>query len=849
MNKCMLVIMKIINEKYSKIKDLSKKRKIIMSLMLFALCNIIAISILFGTNLRYKIPSMDIKKDLTISISEENKSTDNIIKSDSNYSDGSNKTESEIIKSSDIKISRDPNIPEWYNPGKLTIMTLLKNSSGPNISSRTNNEKSSQLVLPAIKPKAAGLEYARNLPEIKMMNSIQKLTNIDNGNNNNIILPDNSIINTNASCDADFISLASSVEYPGGIGIYYDIKNKRTICFSYKSKDAVIKAGLLPTGGYIQIIHENPASGNCVIEIRTADHKLIDFYFYNIYDNRFFKFPININQVPYLAYSPAKNYYAAAIGHPDLANEIILIDVSDGAPKKVSISNNDKVKFTASMQVEFSNTGNYLIYGVCDDNGQLYDENLVTNLAIYNIKEKTTIRIKGNFVRFLNDDHDILLENQGVGQVFDCNTGEDMTGKIKMMNWQKFKVCLLSEGNSYKGFTQSARLVPLFAGLTESTPIKTVSAIYNVDEYIYFYMAGDNFITCYSIDNGKRFTASIDEKFLEEIKSIDQTQTRIIYHIDMSIDRTKLLLMYTTDKVDVSNYPDTEFSDERLGILFKEVSCLAELKSYVDSGKDLPIGTRYNPSDNPYKNMEKFYIVKGNGYSSLVMIADRGFAFVAVEDYRDGTFTLYSAFNMLPWDMYPEIYNGSFENTTIGIKPYRKQLNAIANQETTIQTFSYIKNLDPYYDYASFYTNGSLDKTKITIWLCRETLAFESEGAYISDCVIVDGASYGKDIYDRDTLAKLMRKILTINNYITPSFNYDTQFPNIGNPKIGNGCLAYNISLSMKSDFTGRYNSVFGFNIGTNKDGKYFIWTPGGYAFLDISTYNEFVELCRTMYK
>ena len=206
-------------------------------------------------------------------------------------------------------------------------------------------------------------------------------------------------------------------------------------------------------------------------------------------------------------------------------------------------------------------------------------------------------------------------------------------------------------------------------------------------------------------------------------------------------------------------------------------------------------------------------------------------------------------FGLLPWDSIPQLYDGSFELVPAGTKPYRKPLNSQATQEKTLQLYSDLQKMEPYYDYASFYTDGSLDHKKIVAWVCRKDLAFETEIACVMRCIPVDGVIYGYDILNREGLSELMEKVVKITDYIVPSFNYEVQFQSLGSTKRGKGSLEYAISLSKKSDFMNRYYGLYTLEIGTDIDGKYYIHTRAGYAYIDSATYLEFIGLCETIHR
>lgn len=287
------------------------------------------------------------------------------------------------------------NIPSWYTPGDLSVITVLNNPFLINTSTHSQGVKA--VPLAAVSSSSAPA------------NANKKYTSI--------ALPENAGINPDSSCDADYISISSSSEYPGGTGIYYDIKNQKTICFSAAANNVIKAENLIPSGGYINTFYSDPVSGNCLIDIRNANHSSKEFYFYNIYDNRLSEFPVNLNSGK-VYMSPNKKYYIINIG-----NDIFLIDVSGEKATKTKISKT-RASLTATSHGAFSDNGKYVLFNVYGKNGDIYDEDNFPNWALYNIEKQTTIQFTGNFVRFIDDNNKIIVQSKNGGIVMNSDTAK-----------------------------------------------------------------------------------------------------------------------------------------------------------------------------------------------------------------------------------------------------------------------------------------------------------------------------------------------------------------------------------------------------------------------------------------
>ena len=463
---------------------------------------------------------------------------------------------------------------------------------------------------------------------------------------------------------------------------------------------------------------------------------------------------------------------------------------------------------------------------------------------------KTTKQFRGNLVNFINEDSAIVVQTKDGGVVYDPSTGEDITGKIELKNWQKYRVRITHGGDHIIGFKKSATLLPLFDEKEEIMPIKKVDVIATAKEYIYYYNNGEDYITCYSIENGKSFRVAVDQSFLKEAEGIDKTEGRVIYGLGLSRDETKLLLYYTIDTVEYFGSNDTGFIIEELGTIFRTSNSLKDIEAYVIAGKDLNPGYMYSDEYNPYKDIERFYLVKGDGYTSLHAISE-GCSFVAVEDYRDRTFTLYVTYSGMPWLNKPEIYDGCLEDITIGRKPYRKVLAKEASQESTLQQYSYLKQRDPYYDYSEYYVDGKLDGDKFDRdKLFNVGLAYEALYAYIYDGKKVNNqAYYGWDIIDRDTLGQLMTKVSELEGYQQPTAYDYRLFPGERYPEDNKGSRMYAITLSIDSGNAQLSEEQYFINIGISKEGKKYIETNAGYLYVKDDVYKELLDLCDILYE
>ena len=718
------------------------------------------------------------KKDQNKEKQDQEIEEQNQDKNDEKQDDNEKKQEQNDEKE---EITLNLEIPDWYTPGSLSVLAVCLEAT----------EESDRLELPEGAQLGQGMIYE------------------------------------------EFIPLEYAPEYKDGIGIFFNTKTKEIICFSAAANKIIQEKGLNPHNGIIQALYYDPVSGNMMMEVRGAKAKDTQFYFYNIYNERFFKYPVDLNAASYCHLSPNHKYYLASVLTDDCSTEVVLVDVSGKSAVKNIIATQKKEKVYGE-EVYFSDTGRFISYKTLNKEGEELDENNFGSFAIYDMESKTTKKFDGNLIHFINEDTAIVVQTKDGGVVYDTTTGKDITGKIELKNWQKYRVLELGQG--------SVSLIPLFEGYDEITPEEKGDTYFVTKEYIYYYSIGDNYITCYSIDKGNNFHVLNDENFAKEMGSINLTSNQILFNLYLNNLKTKLLISYFKEPAMDYGYDDSEFDFDEIGILFRSSNSLKDLEDYIMQGKDSkPFGG---------KDIERFYLVKGEGYTSLLAFSD-SYEYVAVEDYRDRSFTLYICRSGMPWNNAPEIYDGVWEDPTIGKGPYRKTLSKEASREDTMMRYSYLNEWDAYYDYADFYTDGKLDQEIVNHFkISNIDWAYSADYAVIYDKILNDDGNYsGEGIDDRDTLAVLMERVAELKGFQPLTIESEKLFAYERNPRDKQGSQMYYITVEAYDEILDSHDTVYMFRIGVSKEGKKYIHTNIGYLFIEDDVYDRLLGICERIYQ
>ncbi len=722
---------------------------------------------------------------------------------------------SPVSQSSGIDPTAAPkaSVPSWYSPGRLAVLTLTH-------------------------------------PNPYMYSAIPLSVSITSSKG--MSLPSGTVADPRRTKWADYVAIASSESYPNEDGLFYDLPNSRILRFSHEAAAALTKASKLPSGGYFQFLYTDPSTGHTVVEVRTAAHDSVGAFYFNFYSKKIVQLPDGFINCTYNMISPDGNKLAMIITNDQGLSELVILDISSGTPVRISVTDGQSGKYTPTERMFFTDSGKYLIYETAGEDGGFTDKDGLPYLAVYNIKTGKTVRIKGYFVRAVREDAFIVIERGGKGCVVSSDTGDDVSASFKPEIWESIRIQLDLVKIAGGSFRQNVSGVSLFGLDAPKISVKLAGAAAVSGPYLYVYNSGAQAIKCIHTGTGSSFDVPVDSAFVKEVNGLKSKGLEADFYFNVSSDRTFILLQYTAHaKQDEAVY-GPYYHNYGFWKLFLESDDISDFSEYVDEGIGIKLGE--GAEVDLFKDTSRFYIVEGEGYTSLIAVDDRSCQ-IAVEDYRDRTFTLYRSDNTYPWLTPPAIYDVTGDDPSIPVSSFRRRLSPSASADSSRSLYASLKRLDPYYDYADFYTAGVLDNEKIRLWQFRPEMA-EPENCLqcgITDVsTAVDGCLYGYFISDRETLRDLLTEICRLPEMkpLTDKISGKVKLPE-QNSELWTGKERVDFVIRMDGDckIIPRYQQICEIMPGIDRDGRYVMQTHAGYCYMTKSQYDRIISLCRLLYK
>ncbi len=669
----------------------------------------------------------------------------------SNVGDSSEQSDPESEFVSDSETERDPSIPEWYKPGRLNVLALLQKTKPTGVSAGIKTD--------LIQPLGVHLTADSSVPLAEEKDSV-------------LTLPEGYKQRDNAFVGDSFIWMYTENQqdaHYGCYGVYYDIRQKTTLCLSHQAKQALNKAGVLTKNSAVNALMQNPFNGNCLVSITDNAKKTSSIYACNA-DGSVEKMnlPLRVSSAISTAVNSDHSYGALAISREDdiAYFRVWAVDLNGQKITVREISKINGTDYRAGEDLRFTPNDRYLIYNIAAENGGLYHFNAREQWFAYDTRTGTLARGSGKFLRYIQDGNVAIMETTSGGKVIDLSSGKDLTKSINLQNWEKMQVVGMSYSSAKYGNVNEIYLENVFDSKQKNVMIKKAVNVYlEKDGYVYSYLHGDKNVECYSIRTGEKFTVPVSKKMLDEIASYS-SNIYFNYKMQLNKDGTEILLSYSAYRVagSIDSVADGQV------IAFRDANCLVDMADFVqnnfggsqssESGSGSAFTSEYIASglfndfssnvysdgnvqsdtsheisasvssqnkvssdlhSRPLQQGENVSTVLpqqslgrtaklmiGNGYSGLVLYCGGNTIEVFIEDYRDRTFTYYRYWDSL--DGFFTIYDDASLPASI---KFRKPLSAGANQQATKKQYGNLSLVEAMYDYATLYTNGKLNNDKV----------------------------------------------------------------------------------------------------------------------------------------
>lgn len=590
----------------------------------------------------------------------------------------------------------EPVIPDWYQPGKLNVLSLLKKKNLTGVSAETKTE--------LIQPLGVHLTGDSLVPLTETKDTA-------------LTPPDGYQYSGNALIGDRFISLYTTNQtdtHFGCNGIYYDVRQKTITCFSHQAKEMLSKVGMLTKDSVINILMVNPFNGNCLVRTRDDTKKTSYIYACNA-DGSVEKadLPNKYSCGMFATVNSDHSYGALSITREtDDFSRVWVVDLSGEKITVKKISEVNGVDYRTGEDLRFTPNDRYLIYNIVAENGKLYHFNAREQWFAYDTQTGTSVRGSGKFLRYIQDGNAAILETTSGGKVVDLSSGKDLTNSADLQDWEKMQVVEMSVRSASYGYLKEITLENVFDSKQERVTVrKQVSNYLEKDGYIYSYLHGENSIECYSIQTGEKFTVPVSQKLLNEIASYGE-KYQFDYSVSLNKDGTTVFLSYYAEQKQPE--PETESTSENIVLSFRDANSLSDMENFIRKN----FKTTLHPSDTEEEispELAGIGVVRaeaqfmlGDGYSAVVLRDSYGHYKVVVEDYRDNSFTMYQYDDSL--DSVFAVYDDPSLPASI---KFRKPLSAGANQSATKTQYNDLPPVEQMYDYATLYTKGKLDSNKV----------------------------------------------------------------------------------------------------------------------------------------
>lgn len=620
-------------------------------------------------------------------------------------------------------------VPDWYRSESFTLLALTGSSK--------------------IEPEPVfAVGTGRKEPTaLSAQNAIQSLT---------LGIPDGLVAGDAMS--ERYIKLQQTIysgKYAAKQNIYYDLEQKKVICMDEADEAVAEQSGLITSDLVYTGSVASPTCGRSVLQFQNRKTGHCVFYFRNT-DDSLQKLPVTDNDLIGIRITPDLRYAMIIIdSNAGMNVKIWLVDLASETANATDITRLGGKQYSPSeFDITFSDNGAYLIYLLRSGNSIPRGAN--SSWICYHLESGAWFQGSGEIVRMVVDDTAFLSVTTHGLVVYEAQTGKDITETTALSEWEKTQIFPADY------YESSGRVSDLYAQ-SLSDPDKKAELVaegatqfYLTDQYAYTFSLEKKTVSCYSLKDKSSFTVAIPDEFFEGLEQDNPENHQVNYGLQPSMDGSRLVLYYTITDGEKYTYTIDEQGETKLPYWFWQADSLTELEQRVRSLVQSDIGgavsvPSYSSAHTSFPDSSMGEVRSGNtasAYASddtgtiswsdqtvsarissvgsggpaagrVMLYVGNGFTglrfgfgsriFMAVEDYRDRTFTLYSGDGFSTINEVSIYRNESYPATT----SFRKTLRQGASQEETKELYSYLTPYDAPVDYADLYTNGKLDEKKM----------------------------------------------------------------------------------------------------------------------------------------
>lgn len=764
----------------NRIDSAQKRKPVCRRLRLNAICSVLLVSaILISSVAALKILVNKEPRDLQ----------------DPPLTNVSDETTEQVDITTDKPIVTDPdtgNIPDWYKPGSLVVNTI-KMSGVVSMSASAGNYNISYL----------GQSSAKT---IKTDTGASKSTEIE--------LPKG--LEFSGSLNATLLEVkATSGEHKGCSGLLYNTETGETLCLTHMFKNAAAAAG--KSYSHISLMYYQQDIKAAIFYASNNNGTKFKHIFFDIVKNTVNEIPATLDLLGFLISSDFHYIYFNDVDYSVDGFNVYRLNLMDMEKGKEIISNVDGNSNGIALGISFSPEKKIIYYKIMNANRGI-DKGADARWGIYNTETGNKLLIKGDIIRFADNDKIVAVQTADGVKLFDTYTGAEVSDTSRLQSYEQYSTEVNNKTLLSGGVVYTITLKP-YLDSTKSTitVAKNVSNYLIEGDYVYTYVDGEDHLSVYTLNTFESFTVDVNETFLNTIERLKNNYV-VNYIIAINNSKTRILLTYVTSLKSQEN------------VDYKSLIYEAFPKS--DSMDDL-----YEIINFGCKNSDQFKatMYKGEGYNYLIINCG-SYVMAAVEDYRDRTFTLYKLGLNYGYNGSEFIYGMfdicSYPDTKPNYEKYRRKLHPEASNEKTLSMFDFINVKNAFIDYAEFYHGDILDADKI--------FNYVNSPDYILKYMTTTNAM----IYN-DNTKNIFRQIIQIAGaQDLKVYSYPDIEKLFGDYYVRSSTATHLIVCQYYYEVVDRYTHYYFFAVGISTEGKKYVKHNGKFAYIDDATYNKLCDLC-----
>ena len=394
----------------------------------------------------------------------------------------------------------------------------------------------------------------------------------------------------------------------------------------------------------------------------------------------------------------------------------VLMDVETLTPKSLSTD------YRTSHERHFSPDSKTLFIILRDEDGSTHMDTDKVKYLMINVETGDSIVCEGKILSYANGL--VVTRNRTTYHVYDRKTATEIE---------------IPE-NTYAFETRQGKILRINVKTGKEEILTTAPNAWQLSSdglYAYAYDTGKNFLTVYSLETGESFKVGVASEFAATVKELAKTKD-LRYSISLSDKMDELLICYS---LSAKTTPPPVYV------------WTAARNAFLESNSIIDFVLKF---EELYKTSVTYKVYKGDGFTHLY-IEDHTF----VEDYRTGTFTMYSDDGYLHAQILDTALLWCEEARIVPLSSSKEETDAFLERRGLNAGVATV-------DYAEFYVDGKFSRFKAWDFITTPEYMDLVDGVY---------SFFDHDlswtIKDETFLSLFMAELHACEKSFTPSTPYD----------------------------------------------------------------------------